>query len=133
MDSAIHVWIEVDGTPARVLDKTLRGSNSASCFVEAKDSQKFNVVFTERRTAGPKQSYALEVLVDGKRYVSLLLRCPRKLILVLFASELDRKSSRITILCSSRIRTRRIESSPSSRFSRQRSARFALSSRQNGS
>ena len=39
MDSAIHVWIEVDGTPARVLDKTLRGSNSASCFVEAKDSK----------------------------------------------------------------------------------------------
>ena len=68
MDSAIHVWIEVDGTPARVLDKTLQGSNSASCFVEAKESQSFKVVFADRRTAGPKQSYALEILVDGNRY-----------------------------------------------------------------
>ena len=133
MDSAIHVWIEVDGTPARVLDKTLRGSNSASCFVEAKDSQKFNVVFAERRTAGPKQSYALEVLVDGNRYSFSFSVRIAKADSILFPSELDRKSSRITTLCSSRIRTRRIVSSPSVEISKHRLARFALSSRQNGS
>lgn len=67
MDSAIYVWIEVDGVPARMLDKLYEGSNFASSFVEAKESQTFKVVFADRRTSGPKQSYALEVLVDGNR------------------------------------------------------------------
>ncbi|GAA5856702.1 hypothetical protein JCM5353_004750 [Sporobolomyces roseus] len=75
MDSAIYVWIEVDGVPARMLDKAFEGSNLASSFVEAKESQTFKVVFADRRTAGPKQSYALEVLVDGTRY-DLIYFCP---------------------------------------------------------
>lgn len=133
MDSAVHAWIEINGQPARVLDKAHQGSNKATCFVEAKDSQKFNVVFADRRTAGPKQSYALEILVDGNRYSFSFSVPTAKANSTLFSSELDRKLSRTTILCSSRIRTRRIVSSPSVQISKHRLARSALSSRRNDS